>query len=414
MKNLIELNKFAEISAGGGAPQESEAFSENNEGNPFVRAGSLVKLLSGETETSLEHLTDDVARKYRLRLFPKDTILFAKSGMSATKGYIYQLKQPSYVVNHLAAIVPKKELLFAPFLKYWFQQNPPSRLIKDEAYPSIRLSEISEIKIPKISVDEQKRIAAVLDKADEVRAKRRAALEKLDSLLQSVFLDMFGDPVSNPKGWETVKIGEIAPFVSSGSTPLGGSTTYLSEGILFIRSQNVLMNSFDFSDAAFISDETHSKMRRTWVKNGDVLFNITGASIGRVHHFTGEDDSANVNQHVSIIRPNRNKVRAEFLSRFLSMPSYQRKIMVGNAGATRQAFNFEQIRNFPFLVPPMEIQNKFIEINKKITNTRKNLIESENENCNLFQSLQQRAFSGELFSAANNSMMEEIAKSSVS
>lgn len=281
-------------------------------------------------------------------------------------------------------------------------------------YKNLTTEQIRNIEIPLPPLDEQKRIAAVLDKADALREKRRAAITKLDQLLQSVFLDMFGDPVSNPKGWETAKIGEIAPFISSGSTPLGGSTTYLSEGILFIRSQNVLMNSFDFSDAAFISDETHSKMKRTWVKNGDVLFNITGASIGRVHHFIGKDDSANVNQHVSIIRPNRNRVRPEFLSRFLSMPSYQRKIMIGNAGATRQAFNFEQIRNFPFLVPPIEKQNIFIEINEKITNTRKNLVESENENCNLFQSLQQRAFAGELFGAVNDSAMEEIAKSSVS
>lgn len=99
-----------------------------------------------------------------------------------------------------------------------------------------------------------------------------------------------------------MELGEVLDFVGSGATPLGGKDNYLNDGILFIRSQNVLWGECDFSDAVFISEETHKSMNRSRVYKNDVLLNITGASIGRSAIYE-EDREANVNQHVSILRP---------------------------------------------------------------------------------------------------------------
>ena len=107
------------------------------------------------------------------------------------------------------------------------------------------------------------------------------------------------------EAWEMVKLGSVLNFVGSGVTPLGGKETYLSEGILFIRSQNVLWGTCDFSDAAYISHEVHNQMARSKVQKNDVLLNITGASIGRSAVYS-EDREANVNQHVTILRCNKN------------------------------------------------------------------------------------------------------------
>lgn len=243
---------------------------------------------------------------------------------------------------------------------------------------------------------EQQRMADVLDQAEILRAKRRYALAKLDTLTQSLFCDRFGDPRSNPKGWSETTVGEIAPFISSGMTPLGGSSVYQTSGILFIRSQNVLMNGVDFSDVAYVSDDLHRQMKRTWVKNGDVLLNITGASIGRVHYYSGENDTANVNQHVCIIRVDRNQILPAFLSRFLSAPSYQAQIVGQNSGATRQAFNFEQIRRFKIFLPPMELQIEFVRQESLVAELRAKYSASLNKLNTLFASLQHRAFKGEL------------------
>jgi len=122
------------------------------------------------------------------------------------------------------------------------------------------------------------------------------------------------------------------------------------------------MNKIIFENIAHISDEIHQSMPRSWVKKGDVLFNITGASIGRVACFNGEDNSANVNQHVCIIRTDKKKVIPEFLSYQLSQPSYQSKILANQSGATRQAFNYSQIKNFEIPLPPLPIQRQIVAV----------------------------------------------------
>ena len=192
------LGEIAEVAAGGGAPQNADAFTA--EGTPFIRAGSLNPLVNGASESTLEHLTDEVAKEHGLRKFPRDTVVFAKSGMSATKGHVYRLRDEAFVVNHLAAIVPTQRVV-PEFLEHSLRVFSPVRLIQDAAYPSVRLSDVATMRIPLPPLAEQRRIAEVLDRAEALRAKRRAALAQLDSLTQSLFLDLFGDPISNSRKW---------------------------------------------------------------------------------------------------------------------------------------------------------------------------------------------------------------------
>ena len=124
----VKLGEVAEISSGGNAPQEDDKFG--SEGHNFVRAGSLENLADKDTYNNLERITTEVAEQYRLKLYPKGTIIFAKSGMSATKNRVRCLMKSCYLVNHLAAILPNKSL-DSRFLLYWFASNPPSRMIID-------------------------------------------------------------------------------------------------------------------------------------------------------------------------------------------------------------------------------------------------------------------------------------------
>lgn len=211
----MPLSQLATVNSGGGAPQDSAAFSRT--GYPFVRAGSLPKLLDGAEEDSLELIEPKGARQYGLRLFPVGTVLFAKSGMSATKGHVYRLTKPAYVVNHLAALVPH-DVRDSAFLAHALRYFSPTILIKDPAYPSIRLSDIESMRIqaPTLPSDRE-RIAAILDKADALRAKRRAALAQFDTLTQAIFLDMFGDPVANPRAWPRkalIRLGTVERGIS--------------------------------------------------------------------------------------------------------------------------------------------------------------------------------------------------------
>jgi len=256
--------------------------------------------------------------------------------------------------------------------------------------------ELNSIKIPVPPLETQYKIVAILEKAEETKRQRAQADKLTQQFLKSVFLEMFGDPVTNPKGWSITKLGGVSTHVSSGSTPKGGREVYQNDGIMFIRSQNVYMNKLVYDNIAYISNDIHNSMKRTWVKNSDVLLNITGASIGRIAWYSGDDDMANVNQHVCIIRTKKNTMIPEFLSYQISMKSYQNKIMSKQSGATRQAFNYSQIKNFDIINPPMEKQRKFVEIIQQVENTKQYQYSSSLKINILFNALMQKAFTGEL------------------
>ena len=171
---------------------------------------------------------------------------------------------------------------------------------------------------------------------------------------------------------KTVPLGQLTTLVSSGSTPKGGSKIYLDSGpVMLIRSQNVLMRHLSLDDVAFITDDIASEMKRTVVHPGDVLLNITGASIGRVAVFDLEATKANVNQHVCIIRPKVDQLSHRYLMHFIARPHFQERINSTQNGGTRQALNFSQIRDFQIPLPPLHEQRRIAAILDKAAAIRR-------------------------------------------
>ncbi len=171
---------------------------------------------------------------------------------------------------------------------------------------------------------------------------------------------------SIPSDWIWTNIRSTETMVGSGSTPKGGKTTYLEDGIPFIRSQNVLYNKLNLKDVAFISKETHANMKRTHVKPNDVLLNITGASIGRSAPVDAAFFEGNVNQHVCIIRMG-DWINPKYLSFWINSQYIQNFINSIQIGATKEGLNFEHVRSFPIPLPKIEEQNYVVsELEKKI------------------------------------------------
>lgn len=156
------------------------------------------------------------------------------------------------------------------------------------------------------------------------------------------------------------------------------------------------MNELDLTKVAYISEEIHDNMKRSKVKNRDVLLNITGASIGRTAVYYGEDDSANKNQHVASIRLNTNKILPEFLSYYFSTDYFQEIIKLESKGGTREALNYTQIGNFDIPIPSIEKQEKFLESLERVRFIKESMEASLNEMNTLFDALMQKAFTGEL------------------
>jgi type I restriction enzyme S subunit len=245
-------------------------------------------------------------------------------------------------------------------------------------------------------LEEQKRIAGILDAADILRAKRREALARLDDLLQSTFLDLFGDPVTNPKGWEEVELGDHTSKVGSGATPRGGNESYKTEGISLIRSLNVRDGKFKLKNLAFIDDEQAAKLSNAVVETNDVLLNITGASVARVCRAPSFVIPARVNQHVCIIRPTQ-MLESNFLEKTLLSPSMKNNLLrIGESGATRQAITKAQVLSLLVPFPPLELQQRFAEIVSSVEEQKAKMIKHLGQLDDLFASLQQRAFRGDL------------------
>lgn len=255
---------------------------------------------------------------------------------------------------------------------------------------------LTKLAVPLPPLPEQRCIAAILDKADALRVKRRESIAKLDQLLQSAFLEMFGDPVTNPKGWPKIALTTLTSKIGSGATPKGGDSAYHDEGISFIRSMNVHDGRFRHRNLAFIDEKQAMKLSGVTVESGDVLLNITGASVARVCLVPDSVLPARVNQHVAIIRC-CSGLSSVFLEHVL-MSSSMKSTLLGAAGsgATREAITKKQIEELLVPVPPTVTQELFATFVDGVVKQRCLAANALNRIEGLFASLQTAAFSGEI------------------
>lgn len=250
---------------------------------------------------------------------------------------------------------------------------------------------------------EQKRIVAILDEVfkgiDLAVANTEKNLANARELFENYLNAIF---TQKGDGWVEKRLGKITSKIGSGATPRGGQNAYKTEGISLIRSLNVHDRMFKEKDLAFIDDEQAGKLANVVVDAGDVLLNITGASIARSCVAPSEYLPARVNQHVAIIRPDTNQVSGRFLNYLItSRPYKERLLFTGDkAGSTRQALTKVQIQDFSIHFPKLDDQEIIV---KKL-----DLLEAETQRLEaiyrqklaalneLKQSILQKAFTGEL------------------
>lgn len=372
--------------------------------------GGIKKIKEGVPSIGGEHLNRNGGFDFEnIRLIPKafyhsmkrgktrmNDVLVVKDGATTGKtSFIGEdfPYQEAAVNEHVFILRGKKEDINQKFLFFHLSSKKGQRQINASFHGAAigginsQFAKSYELLLPPL--DKQRKIVRVLEKAEQIKQWRRDADKLTVDYINSTFLKMFGHRL--PKN----NIGDIAEFVSSGCTPLGGESTYLPEGIVFIRSQNVHMNELRLDNVAHISEDVHKQMKRTWVKNGDVLINITGASLGRVAVYEGESDKANVNQHVCIIRVNTKKAIPQFIAHYLSMPNPQKEIWTVQAGASRQALNFKQVKGLKIYLPYIERQREFVDIVTCVNKLRKWQGKSLEEIEMLFESLVFRAMKGD-------------------
>tara|TARA_R110002049_G_scaffold209615_2_gene380528 strand:+ start:6486 stop:7688 length:1203 start_codon:yes stop_codon:yes gene_type:complete len=394
---VIKIGSVFQI-ASGGTPSRSKPEYFTNGTIPWVKTGDLKGMYANEPD---EYITEEALKNSSAKIFPKNTVLLAMYG--ATIGACSILPFEAATNQACGAILPNNfcDVLYL----FYYLKSIKSQLIGrgvGAAQPNISGSIIKNTKIPLPPLPIQQKIANVLDTADSIKRKDLELLAKYKELSHALFLDMFGDPISNPKKWKVKKLKEISTKIHSGNTPKGGSAVYVEEGITFFRSQNVWKNRLVYEDIAFIHKTTHDKMVKSSLKHRDILMTKTGrintenSSLGRAAMYLGEDDKANVNGHVYFIRLKKG-ILNEFVLHILTTKEYRghiRNVCVG--GIDKRQLNKGHIEDFPIIDPPIELQHKFIErlsiIEQQKSITQKSLKKSEE----LFKSLLQKAFKGEL------------------
>jgi type I restriction enzyme, S subunit len=385
----ISLKELATITAGQSAPKP-ELFS--NEGLPFVRAGCLEELIAGKKESDLELISNDVAKELRMNLYPEGSILFAKSGMSATKNRFYQLKNPAYVVSHLAVLIPK-DRFFSDYLRHVLIKYPPSSLIKDLAYPAISLGDIQDFKVPVPETSEDKiRIATLLSKVENLISRRREQLKQLDELLKSVFLEMFGDPVRNEMGWDKPDLKQFGQILTGNTPARIDASNYVTKHIEWIKTDNIFSDSLYITQATEYLSVSGVTKSRTVTKGALLVACIAGsvASIGRA---ALTNKTVSFNQQINAVQSNKDVNPFFLYVLFKISKAYVQSHATKGMKKILTKGDFEKIT---MIKPPIDLQNQFAEIVEMVEGIKSRYQQSLIELENLYRVLSQKAFKGEL------------------
>lgn len=255
----------------------------------------------------------------------------------------------------------------------------------------ISRSNLAKIQIPLPSLSEQRRIAAILDHANALRAKRREALAHLDELTQSTFIDMFGDPLRNPQGWDRAPLAEVVGDVIDcpHSTP-----KWTEEGEICLRTSNLLKGEWDWTDTRYVSVDTfHERSKRGYLEPGDIVLSREG-TVG-IAAIVPSEPRLCMGQRLVQIKP-ATRLIPEYLLRVLLSELAPERIARVMIGSTSSHLNVKELRALMVPVPPMATQLSFARRMSSIDKIKAQHRTALAELDALFASLQSHAFRGEL------------------
>ena len=330
---------------------------------------SGIMFLSVENIATLksEKYISEEAFERDYKVYPeKGDILMTRIGDVGTTSVVETAEKVAFYVS-LALLKPNG--INSYFLSNAMKTNAFQKGLRERTLVTAIPQKINKDEIGKIDIfitnndEEQKKIGAYFSNLDHLITLHQRKLEQTKTLKKYMLQKMFpqeGQKVPEIRfegftgDWEQRKLGDITVKIGSGKTPLGGKSAYVETGIPLIRSQNVNGDKVDFADIVYIDEATDELMTNSRVYTNDVLLNITGASIGRSAVYKGLE-SANVNQHVCIIRPTEGH-QPDFIQLNLSSDNGQKQIDASQAGGGREGLNFQEIGKMQFSFPSLNEQ----------------------------------------------------------
>ncbi len=358
-------------------------------GVPFINAGHIVE--NKLVFNNMNYITDTKFQNLGSGKVQEGDIIFCLRG-SLGKYAKIDFIGPAAIASSLVIIRPKGELLHdylyhflgSPKVQGFIEKNN-----NGSSQPNLSAKSVQGFQIPFPPIGIQDNITKELNELQNVISFKKEQLKYCDQLTQSLFYEMFGHPVHNERKWPCRRLAELCVKITNGNTPKGGSQVYVDDGIMFLRSQNVWRNRMELDDVVYIDESTHTKLSASSVHNNDILITKTGrintenSSLGRAALYTGEDNKANINGHVYLVRLKEGVVLHKFVLYILISDPFReliRSVCVG--GIDKRQLNRNHIEEFPIIVPPLELQQEYvtrikaIERQKRIINASLQVLET--------------------------------------
>jgi type I restriction enzyme S subunit len=323
--------------------------------------------------------------------YEDESIILGSGGLAS----IHYTNQPFSTSTDCFVLTPiNKTNIDLKYIYYYLKSN--MRLL-DNGFKGVGLKHISKkyisnIKIPIQPLENQRKISTFLTKLEELIEKRQESIKLLDELIKSTFLDMFGDPVLNTKGWDIKTLNKFGDIITGNTPPRAINEYYNDKFIEWIKTDNILEDCIYPSEAKeYLSKSGLDKGR--FVTEGAILVTCIAGSLKSIGNVCLLDRKVAFNQQINAIQPNEN-INPYFLYFMLKISQYyiQKQAGVG----MKKIITKSVFQNIKFPLPPKSLQDKFAEIVKKIEDTKKLYQNSLDELNNLFNSTAQKAFKGEL------------------
>ena len=388
-KRLGELGKIES----GGTPRRGKQEYWKDGSIPWVKISDISDKYILKTS---EKITKEGLENSSAKMFSKGSLLIS---IFATLGDVGILNIDAACNQALASIQLNNNNVDRNYLYYLLKSLKKhfEKIGRGVAQNNINLTILKSTKIPLPPLETQRKIVAILEKADETKRLRMQADGLTTQLLQSVFLEMFGDPAKNPKRWEIYKLQDVSE-IRSGVTKgrkLAGKPVV---SVPYLRVANVQDGYLDLNEIKTI-EVLLSDVDKYALLEGDVLLTEGGDpdKLGRGAVLHDEIPNCIHQNHIFRVRVNKEYLVPEFLSMLIGS-AYGKMYFLKSAKQTTgiATINSTQLKKFPVLAPPTELQHKFAQIVEKVEAMRQNQKQSQQEIDNLFNALTQKAFAGEL------------------
>ena len=391
----MKLGECAEIHSGSTPRTNNPDFWDGD--ITWVTPKDLSKLKSkfiSKTESKITQLGFDSCST---KLLPENSVLFSSR---APIGHVAINTIPMCTNQGFKSFVPKADLLDSQYLYYWLKAN--KEYLQDlgvgATFKEISKTVIANVEIPLPPLAEQRRIASILDQADELRQKRQQAIEKLDQLLQATFIDMFGDPVSNPKGWDLVRVGEVVNEFIGGKNiecPDESDSDYKILKVSAVTSKVYKPHESKFAPNTFEPNPL------AIVEKGDLLFsraNTTELVAATAYVWETPENIVLPDKLWKFSISDESKVNKLYLWDLFKNIEFRNELSKLSSGTSGSMKNISKgkLNELKMPLPPKELQDKFAEFSTKLWGQIKTFQQSSDSLDSLFNSLQNQAFNGTL------------------